>query len=408
MDPLRNPFTPNAGARPSVLIGRDEQLRSFELLLARLAAGRTEQSMIITGLRGVGKTVLLGQFRTMALKQGWAVVEWEVSKHEDDHFRRQLALQFRTALLTLSPRAKWKARAKRAAAVLRSFTITTDPSGNVAASIDLGELPALGIADSGDLGTDLTSLVVALGEAAKECGKGVVILLDEVQFLSKPQLEALIASLHRSVQLELPLTMAAAGLPQIAQLAGEAKSYAERLFRFPTIGILSATEAEATLKESARQEGADFASDAVTLAQRRTGNYPYFLQELGYSVWPIAEGPVITRSDVEVALPAYLSKLDSSFFRVRLDRATELETAYLRAMAELGPHPQSAADVARLLNRTSQQCGPTRSGLIVKGLLYTPSHGLAAFTVPQFDLFLKRVIPRLTVPAIKPRRRRGH
>lgn len=404
MDALSNPYTPNAGATPPVMVGREDQQQSFDLLLARLERGRTEQSMIVTGLRGVGKTVLLREFRKKAEVRKWAIVEIEVSKHDDDDFRRQLAREFRSALLSMSPKARWTDRARRAAAVIRSFTINIDPDGRITAGLDVGAEE--GVGDSGDLTSDLTDLVVALGEAAREHEAGLVLLLDEIQFLHKQQLEALVAALHKTVQRELPITMVGAGLPQIAELAGEAKSYAERLFKFPEIGILSHSEAATALREPASEEGAIFDADALELAGEITGRYPYFLQELGYAVWLIASDGRITRDDVEAAQGVYEEKLDSSFFRVRKDRTTELEQAYLRAMAELGPEPQLAGDVARLLDRTSQQCAPTRSVLIEKGLLYTPNHGYAAFTVPQFDRYMKRSVPTLSVPPVRQRRRR--
>ncbi len=404
MDPLSNPYTPNAGARPPALIGRDEQIKDFRLLLARLSKGRSERSMIITGLRGVGKTVLLGRFRSIAIEEDWTVVEWEVSKHDETAFRRAVAREFRTALFSLSPRAKWRERLHRAASVLRSFTVSIDPEGALTAG--LGEPIDEGIANSGDLAADLTALLIAVGEAAADEGKGIVILLDEVQFLTQPQLEALITGLHKCVQRELPVTMVGAGLPQIAQLAGEAKSYAERLFTFPVIGNLTDAEAHAALLEPAMEQGAGWEEPALTLASEITGNYPYFLQELGYTVWPLADGPTVSRADVLESLAPYQERLDSSFFRVRLDRTTDLERAYLRAMAQWGAEPAPAGEVAALLGRSSSQAGPTRATLIDKGLLYSPSHGLAAFTVPRFDEFMKRAVPRLEPPAVKPRRRR--
>lgn len=248
---------------------------------------------------------------------------------------------------------------------------------------------------------------MALGQAAEDHKTGVVLLLDEVQFLHRDQLEAIVAALHKTVQRALPITMVGAGLPQIAELAGEAKSYAERLFKFPSIGVLDQADALEALSEPASDEGAAFNADALALASEITGRYPYFLQELGYAVWTVADNDVITRDDVVVAKEIYEDKLDSSFFKVRLDRATELETAYLRAMADLGPEPQLAGDVARLLNRTSEQCGPTRSGLIEKGLLYTPSHGYAAFTVPHFDQFMRRSVPTLRVPEVRVRKKKS-
>ncbi|BEP13343.1 ATP-binding protein [Acidothermaceae bacterium B102] len=405
MQALTNPYTPNAGAEPQAVVGRDDQLALFDLLLARIARGRTEQSMIITGLRGVGKTVLLGQFRTKALERNWVVVEVEVSKHDDLQFRREMSARLRTALLELSPRARWTSRFSHAAAVLKSFALTVDALGNWSAGLDVEA--AEGYADHADLAMDLADVFIALGEAAQEQGQGVVLLLDEAQFLSKAQLEALIAALHKMVQRKLPITMVGAGLPQIAELAGDAKSYAERLFKFPKIDILSRTDARAALTRPAQDEGVRFTDDALDEAFAITGGYPYFIQELGYAVWTLARGPLITLDDVQIASPAYESKLDASFFRVRLDRATELQRAYLRAMAQLGATAQKASDVAELMGRASTNLGPTRAELINMGLLFTPEHGYAAFTVPHFDRFLLRAIPVLDVPELKPRRRRS-
>lgn len=396
MDPILNPYTPNAGAQPPAVLGRDVQLRTFDLLLRRMKAGRTEQSMIITGLRGVGKTVLLGRFRSTAHELDWVVVEREVSKHGDEQFRRQMVSAIRTSLFEMSPKARWGDRMQRAAAVLKSFSVSVDPSGTLTGGIDVDA--AQGIADQQDLQADLTDLLVAVGEAAKDANKGLVLLFDEVQFLSTTQLEALISALHKTVQRGLPVTMVGAGLPQIAELAGDAKSYSERLFKFPRIGNLDDKDARAALVEPAQDEGADYSDEALDLAIEVTGGYPYFLQELGYAVWGVADGPTITREDIALAIPTYEAKLDESFFRVRLDRATEMERIYLRAMAELGPEAQKAQDVAAVIGRKSTQMGPTRAQLINMGLLYTPEHGYAAFTVPHFDKFLLRAIPELIMP----------
>lgn len=405
MDPVKNPYTPNAGAQPPAIVGRDDQLHNFDLLLQRMQAGRTEQSMIITGLRGVGKTVLLGRFRQKADAADWVVVEHEIAKHDDDRFRRNVVIWMRTALLTLSPKARWDDRMRRGAAVLKSFSVSVDPDGSMTAGLDVDALE--GLADHGDLQLDLTDLFIAVGEAAQGRERGVVLLLDEVQFLTRPQLEALIAALHKTVQRSLPVTLVGAGLPQIAELAGDAKSYAERLFKFPRIENLADTDARRALAEPASQEGVRFDDDALDLALEITNGYPYFLQELGYAVWGVAEGDLITRQDVADALPLYEDKLDSSFFRVRLDRATGLQRAYLRAMAELGSEPQLAGEVAEVLGRTSPQVAPTRAELIAMGLLYTPRHGYAAFTVPQFDKFMLRAIPELDIPDVRRRPPRG-
>lgn len=401
MDPRRNPYTPNAGARPPLLVGRDDQLDSFDLLLARLLDGYPEQSMMITGLRGVGKTVLLNEFRTRAEDAGWAVVEVEVSKHDDSTFRLVMARESRRALFTIAPREKWRDKGRRAAAALKSFSITVSADGAISAGLNVEAIE--GVADSGMLDADLTDLLVALGEAAQEQHTGVVFLLDEIQFLSVAQLESLIAAMHRTVQRSLPITLVAAGLPQIPELAGEAKSYAERLFKFPEIGKLSSADARVALEGPADEQGVSYDPGAVDFIVDYTEGYPYFIQEFGKAVWDLADGPSITRDDAEAALAVVEDKLDGSFFRVRLDRTTDLERAYLRAMAQLGPEAQPAGEVAALLDRTSQQCGPTRARLIDKGLLYTPSFGFAAFTVPQFDRFLKRTVP-FEVPPKRTRR----
>ena len=405
MDPVTNPYSPGAGIEPDVLVGRDPQLAAFHVLLRRLSAGRSEQSMIITGLRGVGKTVLLERFRGEAVALDWVVVELEVSKHDDTRFRGDLGAKLRTALLEVSPRARWGDKARRAAGVLRSFTLTAGSDGGF--SIGYDAEPVEGYGDHGNLALDITDVLISLGEAAREVDRGVVLLFDELQFLSAAQLEALIAGLHKCSQRRLPITLVGAGLPQIPELAGDAKSYAERLFTFPTIDFLSSDDASVALSEPAWQAGASWTKGALDAAVVITSGYPYFIQELGYAAWNTSQGPKIAQSDVESALGLYEAKLDSSFFRVRLDRTTELQRAYLRAMAELGPAPAKAAEVAALLNRQSTQVGPTRAELIDMGLLFTPQHGYAQFTVPHFDQFMKRAMPTLEVPPVRPRRGSG-
>ncbi len=386
MRPHDNPYTPNAGARPPALVGRDDQLESFEILLDRLRHGHTEQSMLITGLRGVGKTVLLTSFEERARERGWTTVEAEITKATK--FGTRMAQLARRALLQLAPRARWKERAAQAAAVLKSFQITMASDGNLGAAFDIDA--AEGFADSGQLDEDLTDLLLALGEASEEQESGVVFLIDEVHFLAADELEALIAALHKTVQRQLPITFVGAGLPQLPRLAGEAKSYAERLFKFPEIGRLSKADATRALVDPAAKLGVAFEDAAVKSIVDYTEGYPYFLQEYGNVLWNLVGAAPVTAADVEDARDAVEAKLDGGFFRVRAERTTELELRYMRAMAELGQAPQQAKDVAALLDRSSAQMGPTRSRLIDKGLLYTPGHGLAAFTVPQFDRFMRR------------------
>ncbi len=391
MDPVRNPYTPNAGAMPPVLAGRDAELAAFDILLGRLSLGRTEQSMIITGLRGVGKTVLLEEFRTRAVAQGWVTLDAEIAKSTP--FGPRMAQLARRGLLQLSPRARWDARMTRAAGILRSFTLTVSPDGTLGAGLDVDAVA--GVADSGDLAEDLTDVLVAMGEAAQHRETGVVFLFDELQFLAKDEFESLVAALHKTVQRSLPLTVVGAGLPLLPQLTGEAKSYSERLFRFPVIGHLVGDEAMSALIEPAATEGVSYEPGAAEHILSYTDGYPYFIQEYGKFAWDTADASPIT---LEVTLdvePVIEEHLDASFFRVRADRATDAELRYMRAMAELGPGAQKASDVARQQGTTTEKLGPIRARLISKGLLYSPGYGLAAFTVPQFDRFLRRAYPDL-------------
>lgn len=391
---------------PLAVVGRNDLFKSFDSLLARIERARTAQSMIVTGLRGVGKTVLLNKFRHQALERNWVIVEVEARKHDESEFRREIASKLRVALLEVSRNARRSQRLQHAMAVLRSFTISVDRDGVVTAG--LREIdPAEGYADHLDLSLDLVDVFLSVGEAAAESHRGVCVLLDEIQFLRKEQLEALITALHKVIQRNLPLTLVGAGLPQIAELAGDAKSYAERLFSFPSIGSLSPQEAMEALSLPAQEEGVTYTPEALEQSVRISGGYPYFVQELGSAVWTVAEGPVITLKDMKAALAVYEAKLDSSFFRVRIDRTTQLQRAYLRAMAELGSEPQKASDVAEKMGRTSQNLAPTRAELINIGLLYTPQHGYSAFTVPHFDKYLMRAIPKLEVPELLKRRARS-
>jgi hypothetical protein len=364
-------------------------MEAFEVLLDRLRNGYTEKSMLITGLRGVGKTVLLNELEVRATERGWVTVEAEIAKNSA--FGTRIAQLSRRALLTLAPRERWLDRAQRAARVVTSFQLTVAPDGKVSAGLNV---PALeGLADSGDFAEDLTDLFVAVGEAAREHDRGVVFLFDEVQFLDLVELEGLIAALHKTVQRQLPITLVGAGLPQLPKLAGEAKSYAERLFSFPLIGRLSREHAASALADPAERLGVSYDDDALEAILDLTEGYPYFLQEYGKTLWDLADGPVIATEDVAAAHPAVEAKLDESFFRVRVERTTPLELEYLAAMAELGAEPQEAKAVALALDRTSESLAPTRSRLIDKGLLYTPGYGLAAFTVPQFHRYMRRIAP---------------
>lgn len=394
MDRSRNPYTPNAGAPPKYLAGRHAEVEDFRVLLQRLQRGYTEQSMIVTGLRGVGKTVLLGEYQKIAAQEGWVAVDAEVSKNTP--FGPQIANLARRALLQTSPKVRWGERAKAAAGVLKSFSLTVAPDGSLTGGLDVE--PESGRADTGNLNDDLADVFQAIGDAAQDHARGAVFLFDEVQFLSKAELEALIGAVHRTVQRQLPVTFAGAGLPQLPGLAGEAKSYAERLFKFPVIGELPPRDATEALVEPARSEGVNFDDAAVQHIVDYTEGYPYFLQEFGRAVWNTADGPTISLDDAQQAADLVEAELDESFFRARVQRATPEELRYMRAMAELGPEAQKASDVADVMNRASEQVAPLRARLINKGLLYTPRFGYAKFTVPQFDRFMRRFMSPDTTP----------
>jgi hypothetical protein len=390
VDPRLNPYTPNAGAKPPALVGRDDELEAFEILLARLQRGRAEQSLLVTGLRGVGKTVLLGAFQERAIAAGWVSVETEITR--TTRFTDRMAHLTKRALLEIAPRERWKERARRAGRILQSFSLTVSTDGSVSGSLDLE--PLAGRADSGDLGEDLTDVLVALGEAAQDHERGVVMLMDEIQFLDEEPFEALIAALHKTVQRQLPITLVGAGLPQLARLAGEAKSYAERLFRFPRLGPLDDRAAEDALVDPARELGVEIDQRAVRTVLEYTQGYPYFIQEYGRVLWDRAERSPIGAIEAVEAQAIVEAKLDDDFFGTRLERATGAEIAYLRALAELGGEPQRASAVADQLGRPVSRVAETRARLIDKGLLFAPKRGLTAFTVPQFDRFLRRTSPR--------------
>ena len=344
--------------------------------------------MVITGLRGVGKTVLLNTFEGIAEDVGFRTAKTEITHGTD--FKPMFARMTRRALLSLSAWDRMKDRALRAAGVLKAFTLKLPDGPEL--GVDIEAIP--GLADSGNLGEDLADLLVALGAAAQEHETGVAFLIDEIQFLKKSELEALIAALHQTSQKALPVTLVGAGLPQLPSLAGAAKSYAERLFDFPTIGRLGTRAASQALELPAKNEGASFDPEATNQILEYTEGYPYFLQEYGKHVWNLAKGTRITQADVKRAEPLVQLQLDESFFRVRVARVTLAELKYLAAMAEMGPGPYRSGEIATRLGRAGpERVAPTRARLIEKGLIYSPAHGLNEFTVPQFDSYVRRVHP---------------
>lgn len=384
MDEFKNPFRPGAGTAPPALVGRDALIAKFRVTVGRAVNGRPGKSVMPIGLRGVGKTVLLNAFNEIAEEEGLHVGYIEAPESGD--FRKLLATRLRTILLALDRAGKVSRAAKRALGALRSFTYNLPDGSSISINVDA----ITGVADSGDLSDDLTDLLVEAGKAARDRGTGIVLAIDELQYLATEELGALISAIHRTVQLDLPVVLVGAGLPQLPGLTGSAKSYAERLFEFPQIGSLDANEARDVLKLPVKEQGVWFTRRALDLLLNLTKGYPYFLQEWGYEVWNVAETTPITRDDVHTAAPIVRQKLDDSFFLVRMDRITPAEKSYLHAMAQLGPGPHRSGDIAARLRVKVESVAPRRSGLIQKGMIYSPAHGDTAFTVPMFDEFLRR------------------
>jgi hypothetical protein len=393
MDPVRNPYAPGAGSRPPALTGRDEHIDAWRVLLQRLELGRHDKSLIVTGLRGVGKTVLLNTLEAIAEDAGFRTAGTEIT-HDTD-MRRLMARLARRGLLSISPVERMKERARRAAGVLKAFTLQIPDVVTVGVDVE----PATGLGDSGDLGEDLGDVLTSLGAAAQDHRTGVVFLFDEIQFLDRRQFEALIAALHRVAQKNLPLTVVGAGLPQLPALAGTAKSYAERLFDFPRLGPLDERAAREALERPAREEEVEFEPAAIAAILEFTQCFPYFLQEFGKHAWNLAPGPAITLDVVEQARPQVSFQLDENFFRVRIGRLTPAELRYAAAMAELGAGPVRSGEIAARLGRAGpESVAPTRARLIAKGIIFSPAHGLNSFTVPQFDDFLRRNYPLAALP----------
>jgi len=383
MDENGNPYRPGAGTRPPALAGRDDLLRSFRVTVHRALRKQPGQSMLVTGLRGVGKTVLLLEFMRIAEGAGCIVVS--IESPENGRFVPMLGHALRSALLKLDEGPVSKI-VTRALGTLKSFSVTEPHGFKVAIDID----PEQGKADSGELDNDLADLFVALGEAAADRKTGIVLAIDELQYLSESEFGALIAAIHRTVQSDLPVVLVGAGLPQLPALAGKAKSYAERLFTFPRISALDRASADEALLAPARDLGVRYEAAALDELFARTQGYPYFLQEYAYAVWNAAPGPdSIGLADVARAAPVVERKLNENFFSVRIEQLTPGERRYLEAMAESGDPPYGTGAIAKRLETTQQRLGPVRQALIEKGIVYAPAHGELAFTVPLFDEFLR-------------------
>ena len=390
MDPIKNPFSPGAGSPPPELVGRDPILDQARILLGRVRVKRAEKSILLTGLRGVGKTVLLNEIERQARAEGYLTVSIEAQ--EDKPLGPLLAQHLRAVLFELDRIAGAGDKVKRGLRVLRSFVGALKVTyGDISIGLDVD--PEQGSADSGDLEIDLPNLFLAVAEAAEERAMAVAVLIDEIQYLDRRELAALIMAMHRMQQRQLPLVLLGAGLPILPGLAGESKSYAERLFNFPDVGALSENDSAKALREPAQAAGAAFEDDALQEIYRLKKGYPYFLQEWGYQSWNLATTSPITLAVVRSATTVVIPRLDQNFFRVRFSRLTRGEKNFLRAMASLGSGPYRTGDVASALGVKVTSLGPTRAQLIRKGMVYSPAHGDMAFTVPLFDEFMIRAMP---------------
>lgn len=385
MDPVRNPFAPGAGSQPPELAGRTEIIEAADTALQRVLLGRPAQSQMLLGLRGVGKTVLLNKIEQLAEKHGYLTSFIEAP--EDRKLADLLYPKIHQVLRKLSLIESAKSATHAAMRALRSFASAFKVNmGDFAVSVD----PEPGVADSGNLEYDMTELFLSVGEAARAAGRGWALLIDEVQYLSTEELAALIVAIHRVNQKALPVLVFGAGLPAIAALSGDAKSYAERLFVFPKVDALPNDDATNAIRQPIEEEGMAIDDKVLDEIIVKTKGYPYFLQEWGYQVWNVSETSPIDIGCVQDAEKQALKRLDEGFFKVRIDRLTPREKDYVIAMARLGSGPYRSSDVAEMLGEKPTTMGPRRAQIIAKGMIYSPAHGDIAFTVPMFDEYLKR------------------
>ncbi len=390
MNPVANPFAPGAGTPPPELAGRDEVRESVRIALARARLGRPAKSAMLVGLRGVGKTVLLDRMRMDAEAEGIHTVRIEAP--EGRSLPALLAPELRQALLRLSQTDAAKETAIRGLRALAGFVGRLKVQfGDIEVGLDYDAEP--GLADNGDLERDLQALFEQVGLAAQRAQTGLALFVDELQYVPEAQLAALITAIHRTEQRQLPVVLVGAGLPQLRGQMGNAKSYAERLFDFPQIGPLPDTAARRAIEIPLTHEQVTIAPEALQAVLAISEGYPYFLQHWASHVWLAARASPIVMADFERAHQTAIAALDQSFFRVRFDRLTPKEKTYLRAMAELGPGPHRSGEIAATLGVAVNSTGPIRSSLITKGMIWSPSHGDTAFTVPMFDQFMLRIMP---------------
>jgi AAA ATPase domain len=390
MDPVLNPFAPGAGTPPPQLAGRDEVRETVRVAIERVRRGLPSKSVLMVGLRGVGKTVLLDRMRDDAEASGIHTVRIEAP--EGRSLPALLAPQLRQAMLRMSRNKKAQEGAKRALRALAGFARSLKVKfADIEVGLDFDPEP--GLADNGDLEHDLQALLEAVGVAAQKAETALVLFIDELQYVEEAELAALITALHRCAQRRVPVMLVGAGLPQLRGHMGNAKSYAERLFDFPEIGPLSAAAARQAIIQPVTEQGMKIAAEAADMIVAESHGYPYFLQEWGKHAWDAAASSPIRVQDVKAATASAIAALDESFFRVRFDRLAPAEKKYLRAMAELGPGPHRSGSIAEALQREVTALGPTRNKLIAKGMIWSPNHGDTAFTVPLFDQFMRRTMP---------------
>ena len=390
MDPIANPFAPGAGTPPPELAGRDELRERVRVALERIRIARPAKSVLMVGLRGVGKTVLLVRMRKEAKSSRLQTLYVEAP--ESRSLPALLAPRLREALLELSWNDKARDLARRALRGLAGFASALKAEyQDIRVSFDFDPEP--GLADNGDLQQDLTALLLAAGAAAKKAGTALVLFVDELQYVAKDELAALITALHRAAQEEAPVTLVGAGLPQLRALSGQAKSYAERLFDFPTIGPLPHEAARHAIQKPALDQGVRVTEEAFLEIFEKTRGYAYFLQEWGKHAWDAASESPIGLDDVKRASLRAKTALDEGFFRVRVDGRPPSEMKYLRAMADLGAGPHRSGDIARVLGKEVTALAPVRNKLIKKGMVWSPRHGETAFTVPLFEDFMIRFMP---------------
>jgi AAA ATPase-like protein len=392
MDPVRNPFAPGAGQRPPELAGRDREVDAFEIVLERVARGRPERSLVLTGLRGVGKTVLLGELRSMAIRAGWGAGKIEARPEAD--LRRPLSAALHRAVRDLAVRHDDPERVDEVLGILKAFAQRSAPEGaklreRWQPGIDVAARS--GRADSGDIEIDLVELFTEVAGLAADVGTGVAILIDEMQDLRPDDVSALCAACHELSQSRAPLVVVGAGLPHLPAVLSASKSYSERLFRYSRIGQLDRKDADFALLAPAEREDATFEPEALDALFDASGGYPYFVQAYGKAAWDAAVRSPITAADVKMAAPEAEAELAVGFFGSRFERATPAEREYLRAMAELTDgrdEPVGTAGVADHLQRRASSLSPARDSLLKKGLVFSAQRGQIAFTVPHFGRYL--------------------